>query len=82
MLDEMKEPLSERNITLTYDKKALENIAEKSYDKKFGARDIRKVIRSEIEDKVSSIIIDNTDKVIEKISVSADGENLIVDIKE
>ena len=82
MLDEMKEPLSERGISIVYDQKALDKIAEKSYDRKFGARDIRRVIRSEIEDKVSSIIIDNTDKTIKKISVSADSDKLIVEIEE
>ena len=60
----------------------LELIAEKSYDKKFGARDIRRIIRSEIEDKIAEVIIDNTDAVITEIKISADDGKLTVDIKK
>ncbi|MBQ2824434.1 MAG: ATP-dependent Clp protease ATP-binding subunit, partial [Oscillospiraceae bacterium] len=60
MLDEMKEPLLEKGITLKYTKKALAAIAAKAYGQKFGARDIRKVIRTEIEDKVAELIINST----------------------
>ncbi len=57
MLDEMKAPLSEKDITLTYDDDVLKLIAEKSYGKPYGARDIRRVIRQDIEDKIADIII-------------------------
>ncbi len=80
MIDEMKEPLSERNITISYTDEALDLIADKSFDKKFGARDIKKVIRSEIEDKVAEVIIDNSEKVIKEIKIFADNENLNVEI--
>ena len=60
MLDEMKEPLAEKGITLKYSKKALTAIADKAFGQKFGARDIRRVIREEIEDKVAELIITST----------------------
>ncbi len=60
MLDEMKDPLSEKGITLKYSKKALTAIADKAFGQKFGARDIRRVIREEIEDKVAELIITST----------------------
>ena len=82
MLDEMKEPLSERNISLEYDQKALDAVAEKSYSRKFGARDIRRIIRSEIEDKIAEIIIDNSEKNINNISVSADNNDISVKFGE
>jgi len=77
MLSEMKEPLAEKNITLEYDDKALKAIAEKSYGKSYNARDIRRVIRQEIEDTVAQIIIDNPAGV-KNISVSADEQNNIL----
>ncbi|MCM1578350.1 MAG: ATP-dependent Clp protease ATP-binding subunit, partial [Ruminococcus sp.] len=48
MLEEMKEPLREKGISLDYDKDVQETLAEKSYGKKYGARDIRSVIRTDI----------------------------------
>ncbi|MDD6279232.1 MAG: ATP-dependent Clp protease ATP-binding subunit [Oscillospiraceae bacterium] len=77
MLDEMKEPLGEKNISLSYDDKALALIAEKSHGKPYGARDIRRVIRSEIEDKIAEIIISSASE-INGIIISADGDNITV----
>ncbi len=57
MLDEMKQPLAEKNITLHYDAVALTAIAEEAYGKPYGARDIRRVIRQTVEDQVASLII-------------------------
>ncbi|MDE5620191.1 MAG: ATP-dependent Clp protease ATP-binding subunit [Ruminococcus sp.] len=77
MLDEMIEPLSEKNISISYDSKALSLIAEKAYGKPYGARDIRRVIRQEIEDKIAEIIIEKASE-ISGVDVSADGDNLVV----
>ncbi len=76
MLDEMKEPLSEKNITLSYTQAALAAVAEKSYGKSYGARDIRRVIRQEIEDKVANAIIDKNGEIA-SISIDADEEQNI-----
>lgn len=76
MLDEMKEPLEEKNIKLSYDEKALKAIAKKSHSKHLGARDIRRVIRNEVEDKIATVLIDNDDK-ISAAAISADDEGEI-----
>ncbi len=81
MLDEMIEPLSEKNISISYDSKALSLIAEKAYGKPYGARDIRRVIRQEIEDRIAEIIIEKASE-INGIDVSADGDNLVVSAKD
>lgn len=59
MLDELVEPLSERGITFTYSDAACQKIAELSYGSKTGAREIRRVVRKSVEDKVASMIADN-----------------------
>lgn len=74
MLDEMKEPLSEKDIRFNYDKKACKLIAKKAYGGKFGARDIRKVIRKEVEDKIANIIIDAGEYGISAIALTAGKE--------
>ncbi len=70
MLDEMKEPLAEKGITLKYTKKPLNVIANKAFGKKFGARDIRKIIRTDIEDKIAELIIESADNPIAVIKIS------------
>lgn len=81
MLDEMKEPLAEKNISLSYTKEALDIIAEKSYGKPYGARDIRRVIRQEVEDKVAEIIIEQASQVGE-ICISAENGEITVTVKK
>ena len=73
MLDEMKTPLSEKDITLTYNDDVLKLIAEKSYGKPYGARDIRRVIRQDIEDKIADIII-NQGYSIDEIALTVKDE--------
>jgi len=77
MLDEMKEPLAEKDIKLSYTQEALDLIAEKSYGKPYGARDIRRVIRQDAEDKIAEIIIERASEVSE-IKISAENGELIV----
>lgn len=74
MLDEMKEPLSEKGIIIKYDNDALKAVAEKSFGKVYGARDIRRVIRKEIEEKIADIIIDRNGKVAGIGITSENGE--------
>ncbi len=69
MLDEMKDPLAEKGITLKYSKKALTAIADKAFGQKFGARDIRRVIREEIEDKIAELIITSTANPFKTIKI-------------
>ncbi len=74
MLDEMKEPLSEKDIVLTYDREVLELIAERAYGKPYGARDIRRVIRQDIEDIVADIIINQGYDISEIVLSVKDNE--------
>ncbi|MEG2295670.1 MAG: ATP-dependent Clp protease ATP-binding subunit, partial [Oscillospiraceae bacterium] len=62
MLTEFKEPLLEKHVKFIYEQDVLELIAKKAYGNKSGARDISKIIRKEVEDKVCSILIENNEK--------------------
>ena len=78
MLDEMKEPLAEKGIALKYDDKALKLIAHKSFNQRLGARDIRRVIRSEVEDKIAEILINSGEGSVTVLGVTANGDELEV----
>ena len=79
-LDELRVPLKEKGIDLSYDDAALKAIAKKSHGNKGGARDLVRVIRKDIEDKVCELIVDNADRKLEGIFVSA--ENGEITVKE
>lgn len=74
MLDEMKQPLAEKNITLQYDVAALAAIAEEAYGKPYGARDIRRVIRQIVEDQIASLIIAHSTEIHTLLVSAKDGK--------
>ena len=74
MLDEMKQPLAEKDITLQYDTAALAAIAEEAYGKPYGARDIRRVIRQIVEDQIASLIIAHSTEIHTLLVSAKDGK--------
>ena len=79
MLDEMKSPLEEKHISLRYPDEALKTIAHKAYGQKLGARDIRRVIRNEVEDKIAELLIDKGEGAVSAVAISADNGEIKVD---
>ena len=78
MLDEMREPLEEQGISLAYKPAATALIAKKAYGKKLGGRDIRKVIREEVEDPLAEIMVEKGESGINLVLVDAQDDKLIV----
>lgn len=77
MIGEMKQPLLEKNITLNVSDEAYALVAKKASGGKFGGRDVRKVVRKDIDDKVANIIVE-ADGNISQIDVDADGDEIKV----
>ncbi len=69
MLQDMTDALAENGISLSVSDGAYEWIAQKAHGGKYGGRDIRRVIRKEIEDRIANLIIDGEEAPPKKISV-------------
>ena len=78
MLEDLRTSLSEKNITFEYTDEALEFVAKNSYSRKFGARNLRRYIQTEIEDKAAEIIISKYDAKIRGLYVTCENERLNV----
>ena len=76
MLGELKASLSEKSISLEYTDEVLMLLADKSYSVKYGARNLRRAIQTQIEDKASELIISSYDSKISGISIFAEGEEI------
>ncbi|MBO5379672.1 MAG: ATP-dependent Clp protease ATP-binding subunit [Clostridia bacterium] len=79
MLGDMQSALSERGIRFTYTDAACEFIAKESFSKKFGARNMRRYIQTEIEDKLAHAIIFEIKGNIIGASVDVKDGALVVD---
>ncbi len=67
MLDELKSAVAEKGICIEYTPALLEYLAKNSYSRKFGARNLRRFIQTEIEDTAAELIISNYNKKLTKI---------------
>ena len=79
MLKEMEAPLAEKLIMFTFDRAAEEAIADMAYDEKYGARDIRRVLQKEIEDKIAGLIVDSGVIKLRSINVTAEDGKIKVE---
>ena len=79
MLSEYVGTLHEKGIEFRYDEAACKYLAEKSCNGKSGARDLRNLIRKEVEDKITEQLIIHGEGGISAIAISSDGEELTVE---
>ena len=75
LINELRGPLQDKGIGLEVGNGVSEIIAEASNGGGRGARDIRRTIRKQIEDKITDILIDRAEEPVSIIEVTAvDGE--------
>lgn len=81
MLGELAEGLLDRGITLKYSDDVPEYLVSKMNGDIRGARDLRNVIRRNVEDKISSYIVENCDTVINEVSLVITDGNIELNVK-
>ena len=69
MLEELKSALAEKNILFTYSQPSVDYIARNSYSKKFGARNMRRFIRTNVEDLMAEKIVSDYNRAIAGIAL-------------
>ncbi len=76
MLSELVDPLADKGITFTWNDEAVSLIAEKSVDGPRGARDLRNVIRKNVEDVITERIVNATSE-IKSVNLTTEGDKII-----
>lgn len=78
MINEIKTVLKDKGIELVYDENTPSAIVSKMDGNVRGARDLRNVIRRNIEDKIATLMIDNLGTPIRKILITSADNNIEV----
>ena len=78
MLEELKEPITDKGIAFTWDDDVPAAIVAKMDNNVRGARDLRNVIRRNIENRIADIIIDADGAPVTRINVSCENEEITV----
>ena len=82
MLKELKTRAKKQmDITLTYGESIKNFIFEKGYDKKFGARPIKRTIQNEIEDKLAEEMLKGDVKSGDKVSIGVSDKKVTFTVK-
>ncbi len=77
MINDLKESFAEQNIELECDDSVYNYLAKKSENAPSGAREVRNVIRREIEDKVIDMIISSSENSLQNIKISCENNSLV-----
>ncbi len=78
MLEELSAALAEKHITLTVTDAAKEQIADKSYSRTYGARNMRRYIQKEVEDRLAAELISGYEQHYTQAIVDADADGIRV----
>ena len=78
MLDQVQKEVKEQEMTMVVTEAAKLKLAEEGYDPHLGARPLRRVIQSKIEDKLSEEILSGKYVVGDRIILDVDDEGEIV----
>ena len=76
MLNDLKNALCEKGIKFNYTDDVCKLVAEKSFSRKFGARNMRRYIQTNIEDRLASAIIFENKAPINAASMDVDNGEL------
>ena len=78
LLSELSESLNEKLIDFKWTDEVKAYLAKKAHGGSRGARDLRNLIRKEIEDEIANIIIDNADSIVTAIAAEIKEEKLVL----
>ena len=71
MLEELREAMADKKLELRYDDSLIDYLTKKSFSYTYGARNLRRLIQREIEDRIASEIIANYARPAKQIGVTA-----------
>ena len=78
MLDELKDPLLDKGITLTWDDGVPAEIRKRMDSTVRGARDLRNVIRRNVEDVIADLLIEARDTTVTDLHISSENGEITV----
>ena len=78
MVGELTDPLKDKGIELTYDEALPEELRKRMDSTVRGARDLRNVIRRNIEDRIADLIIDADGAPVDHIHVAVEDGEIVV----
>ena len=80
MLKETAEALAERNVLLSWDDEVLAWVAKNAHGHAYGARDIRRVLRDEVDDRIAAVLLE-ADRMVTTLHISVADDKIHIAAK-
>ena len=81
MLNELRDSLSARGLTLSWDNDLRQLLVKKAYSTTYGARNLRRTIQRELEDPISETIIDSFEHPISSIRIIVENDAVKLEVQ-
>lgn len=78
MLTDLSKVMKDKGIELCWNDDAIKLISEKSYSEKYGARNLRRTIQTQIEDKIASVIVANYDRLFARMDICVENGDIVI----
>jgi len=78
MMEELKATMEEKGYAFTYDDTVLDYLTRQSYSLTYGARNLRRLVQREIEDKIATELVDHYEKAIRKIGITVKDDQVMI----
>ncbi|MBO1582506.1 MULTISPECIES: ATP-dependent protease ATP-binding subunit ClpC [Bacillus] len=78
MVNQLVNRLKEQEIELELTSKAIEAIADKGFDREYGARPLRRAIQKHVEDRLSEELLKGAIEKGQKVVFDAEGESFVI----
>ncbi len=80
MLKETAEALAERNTILSWDADVLTWVAKNAHGHTYGARDIRRVLRDEVDDRIAAVLLE-ADRMVTALRIAVVNDTISVTVQ-
>ena len=81
MLADLEKSVAEKGITLTYSDDVPAYLADRAFSLKYGARNLRRLVQTDIEDKAAQKIISHYDRKIKELNVTVKDGAVVIAAK-
>jgi ATP-dependent Clp protease ATP-binding subunit ClpA len=78
MLGDLEKVLNEKGISFEYTENLVNYLSDKGYSEKYGARNLRRLIQTDVEDKIATEIVASYRDPIKKVVADANGDDVVV----
>ncbi len=78
MLGELRDQMEKNGLELVWSEDAQNLLAEKGFSHTYGARNLRRTIEKEVEDKAATIIIERYQNPVKKVTVTAENGEIVI----